>query len=373
MADYQHNDYASEFRQRSRGYWDAVSAYVRGNGPPPCRPYQVEVHPALLGSPICLQRCVDCHGQFHREYGSLARQHYDRLIDNLIEMRVPSVVLSGTYSDPSTNADLLCHFLQEGGPHWGVKLHTYGLGLTPAVRQAIVAAALASPTSGSYVTISKCTHDLLTYVDLCRPVWGMNPGIKAEEGNIISLCELAAECNTPLTIRLNCRVTRINGNATQLTHLLQWMQCLPNTVGIRFTTDYMPSSAPETYRKWFLTHVYVDAAEAERAIKAATKASHIDPSRVSLRDVEASSYDGSLCYNGLLFASVAATGKIFPCQGISFRQYDHLAYGDLRTESFSLAWLRYVAAWPHMADGCPRCAASCERMINDAFLHEQDH
>jgi radical SAM protein with 4Fe4S-binding SPASM domain len=264
-------------------------------------------------------------------------------------------------------------FLYRGGPHWGVKLHTYGLGITPMVREAIVQASLDDPYNQSYVTLSKSTTDPAVFRDMCRPLANA-PNLQAEEANLRDLFNLVGRHGSRIEVRLNYRITRMNGRPHQIADILRWLADTPQFVKIRFTTDYVPSGASLEYLSWFANNVYIPPGVAQNSIsKAIVDAEFWEVDRISFRDPEASNYSGNTCYNGLLFSTVAANGRLYPCQGVAVSAYDRLSYGDLTQRRFSECWKEYVELWRDsnpIEDGCPKCAASCERMINDAMAKE---
>ena len=311
--------------------------------------------------------CVDCHGQFLRSSDGLPRARWLDLLGDLEELGVPSVSYSGAYTDPATDEELLSSLLKRGARRWGVKLHTCGLALTERVRGAVLYAA-GQGIGDNFVNLSKVAVDQRTFERMCRP----SGSLQTENERLTALFRAGEGCEGFFTIRLNCRLTRINGTVRHLTELLRWLASTSDRVPIRFTTDYQPTSAPPEYCSWFRQKVYLPPAEAQDAIARAVEATGFRATRVSFRAAEGAHYAGDRCYNGLLLAAVSANGMVFPCQGIASSKFAAVAYGDLRQESFLDAWRRYVFAWPTSSrrHDCPRCVGACEGHINAALKRE---
>jgi hypothetical protein len=291
-------------------------------------------------------------------------------------MGVRSVVLSGIYSNPANDAHLFVRLLGLGGPHWGCKVYTYGMSLTPSVQHAIVEAARAGPKeASSYIHISKSAADADVFSRMCRPrSLDAAAALRAENERLQEFFELARERGDPLGITLNCRVTKINSSPQHLDSLLRWFAETPDEVQLRFTTLYLPTAAPDKYRERFYKDLYVPPAEAWSAIQNAVGVVGLDnlSRRVSFRAVdEFSRYTGPACLNRLLFAAISTSGQVFPCQGIASPVYEHLSYGDLATDRFPQIWRRMVDEYHRKPDpihlGCPRCAAAGETEVNAAF------
>jgi len=369
---YQYNDYAREFRQRSQPYWATALDFAAGSGPAPKQPYQVEIHPQLEGAPVCLLRCIDCHGQFQRRKGGLSAQAYYQLLEDLQIMGVPSVVYSGIYSDPTTDSDLLCELLRRGGPHWGVKLHTYGLGLNEDLCRAIVFAATVGPPRSSYLTISKVTTDPQVYQEMCRPTIDPEVALAREEANLRRLFTINQEAHAPLTVHLNCRVTQANGSPEQLANLLLWLRTTPPWVQLRFTPDYVPTGASSAYCEKFMRTVYLDGPTVLHRLRDATLQTNLNPtSRISFRDVDGTCYQGPRCYSSLLLAAVSTTGCVYPCQSIASAVHQPMAYGNLYHERFPTIWQRFTSTWAQRPSCvCTPCPAACEKQLNLAFQEE---
>jgi radical SAM protein with 4Fe4S-binding SPASM domain len=370
-------DYASEVRRRSGRMWTRAVRYAAGIGEPPKRPYQVEIHLASQRHGGCPLRCRDCLGQFLRRKCGVPEHLYHELLDDLAEMGVPSVVYSGIYTNPITDQRLVADLLRRGGSRWGVRLHAYGLGLGPSVRQAIIDAALAGPKGESYATFSKLTTDPEVFGRLCRPqALAPAEALRQEQANLLALFELAERAGFPLGLTLNCRITKINGSARQLADLFRWLADTPSRVRMRLTTDYVPTAAPDAFRRRFLSELYVEPEQAERVVREAIAISGLtDTGRVSFRPIEPdSAYDGPRCYNRLLFAAVSASGQIYPCQGAASPVYAKLAYGDLRQQRFPAIWSRFIESFHENHEPfepeCPHCAAACESQINAAIHAE---
>jgi len=369
MEAYQYDDYAEEFKKRAPGHWAAAVAYARKDGPPPVRPYQVEIHPRSQGR-LCWMRCVDCHGQFQRSSEGVEPRRWLTLLGDLEAMGVPSVVYSGAYTDPAADEDLICSLLRQGAKRWGVKLHTCGLALTDKVIDSVVYASLQGPLD-SYINLSKVAADERVFGRMCWP----SGTLDRENRWLLKLFRAAEDSKAPLVIRLNCRLTRFNGHPEHLMRLMSWLAGASDTVTIRFTTDYLPTLAPRSYQEWFDRDLYLPYPEASEAVGLALDRSKFPKDRVSLRDAGSSRYSGVRCYNGLLLSAVSAGGLVFPCQGITSPCFAPMAYGDLSRESFSAAWLRYVSGW-HEIDqevyNCPRCVGACEGQINSALAKEAE-
>lgn len=367
-------------RRRAGPLWQGAVAFASGGGSAPPRPYQVEVHLRQEGRPGCLLRCADCLGQCLRTQGGLPPELWLRLFDDLIEMGVGSVVCSGIYSDPlCLEQDLLVRLLDKGGPHWGVKLYTYGIQLTAPIRQAVVRAALAGPAGRSYVRFSKPTVDPRVAEVLCRPQ-GMGGAtlLRREEANLQAMFEQAEACGFPLLISLNCRVTQINGDPRSLADLLRWFADTPAPVRLRFTTDYEPTNATPAVRKRF-ADLYVEPDDAWDRVQAAIELARFRAvDRLSFRAVaKDSACHVPRCLNRLLFAAVSADGKVFPCQGIAAKAFESLACGDLRTARFPQVWSDFADGLARggpdpVSQQCPHCAAAGEQLVNLALAIEAE-
>jgi hypothetical protein len=288
-------------------------------------------------------------------------------LDDLEEMDVQSVVLSGAYSDPSTDEQLLISVLDRAGPRWGVKLHTYGLGLTPAVRAAILRAAEAGP-AGSYVTISRVTMDPAVYQRMCRPVGDPTTLLQRDTDNVAALFSENTTHPDQLVVRLNCRLTQLNRDPSDV---LRWLMRVSDSASIRFTPDYVPTLATEHYAQRFIREVYLAPDAAEAAVEAAIAATDFPRARASFRPLASSAYAGMRCFSCLLLTTVSTGGLLLPCQGIASPAYQALAYGDLRTERFPAAWTRFTAQYHELPIwDCPRCVGACEQQLNTAMCEE---
>ncbi len=373
-STYNHNDYASEFKKRASDYWYRAVQYAKGNGSPPERPYQVEIHPVPDGSPVCSLRCVDCHGQFQRRNDATAPYAlYVQLIDDLIGMEVPSVCFSGIYSDPTSSPELLCELLNRGGSHWGVKLHTYGIGVNSILQDCIIKAAEDDPNLDSYINITKLTTDPKVYKRMCHPLGDAAELLEIEQSNLKQFFQKVDGLGVPLTVRLNCRVTQLNGTPDRVADLLKWLGEASDQVSIRFTTDYVPSLSPDSYLEKFFYEIYMPPVVVQSVIELALQNSGFDRSRVSFRDVGSSlKYGGNRCFNGLVFAAVSSQGKLYPCEGAASPIFGALSYGDLRDGSFPDLWRKYVEGWLQDKTelDCPRCVAACDWAINSAMERE---
>lgn len=371
MIAYRHDDYAGEFRRRNPQDWQRVVAFARGQGPPPERPHQVEIHPSLEGEPPCRMRCVDCHGQFMRRADGLPWGVYEDLLDDLWKMGVPSLVLSGAYSDPTVNEGLLLRILGRTGGTWGVKLHCYGYGLDRELREAIVRAAQEDSTKESYVTISKVTTNSYVYQRMCHPPPPALDSLDREQENLEEFFNLVERSRSNLTVRINCRVTQINGDPRHLAELLRWFDDTPDRVTLRFTSDFVPSHSTPEFRSRFLDDVYMSPGIARQSLHTAVDLARFTRlDRISFRDPEQVVYGGTRCYNSLLFSAVSTGGLVFPCQGIAGR-FSESSYGDLRQERFPEVWGRFVRGrWNEIDADCPRCVGPCERHINAALAEE---
>lgn len=381
MSKYKHDDYASEFRARAAPWWERAVAFAAGKGPAPASPYQAEVHLSSPESPVCRWRCVDCHGRFLRRRGGLTEGVYLQLLEDLISMGVPSVVYSGSYTDPSTGVppETLVRLLEIGGPRWGVKIHTYGTGLVGPVRNALLDASEAGPVDHSYATLSKHTCDPEVFDRMCKPHDPAETVLRSDEENMSALFEAAETRNSPISLTLACRVTQINGSPRHLADLLRWFSETPSRVRLRFTTDYLPSRPSRSYEDHFWEKIYLAPAQAKARIDEAVFLSGFDRlDRIGFRGIwPESHYEGSRCHHALLMAAVSAHGKLHACPPIASPVYDHLAYGDLTVERFPEAWRRlmenYQAFDPIKGTergGCPHCVASCEKQLNDAISLE---
>lgn len=364
---YKYDDYVGEFRRRAGELWEAVVEFANGSGPPPRRPYQVEIHPHLEGAEVCGWKCVDCHGRFQRQRPGLPLELWEQLVLDLQDMQVTSVVISGNYSDPTTDEQLLLRLLEIGKRYWGVKLHTYGSGLTWRLRTAILAAAIADPRCDSYLTISRHTDDPGVFREMCRPLGDHLAAFRQERENIEAM--FVESHNSALKVMLNCRVTQLN--ASSLWRLLVWLKTVSPNVPIRFTTDYEPAHAPSAYLERFYREIFMPYPEAAAAVEQAVAISGIDPLRASLRPVDVNQgecWPNDRCYSSLLFSAVGASGHVFMCQGLASRVNQQMVIGDLRAERFPDIWSRYLQDWGRV--DCCRCAGECERRINAAIQAE---
>lgn len=366
---YRHSDYVAEFRDRSGEWWKRAVAFARGEGPPPKSPYQVELHLSPTSGPQCRLRCIDCHGQFLRRGSGMDRSCWLQLLEDLDSMRVPSVVLSGNYSDPAADQSLLIEVLKRSV--WGVKLHTYGIDLTDQLSRSILAAAFNDPDS--YVSLSKVTTDPEVHALMCRPHYDSAANmLRYEEANLVRFFNLARSFDWPLSISINCRLTRINGTQSSISGMLGWLESVPSQVKLRFTTDYIPTSAEESYRNKFNDEIYLDAKSATLAILSAIEQTGFHQmERLSFRFPE-TVCSSDRCYSNLLLSAVSTSGQVFPCQGIASPRNGHLAYGDLQTERFPTIWNRFVEHWKDRDEvsSCPHCQAPCERQLNEALHRE---
>jgi MoaA/NifB/PqqE/SkfB family radical SAM enzyme len=298
------------------------------------------------------------------------------VIDDLVQMRVKSVVYSGIYSDPlCVEERLLVSLLQKGGPYWGVKLYTYGLRLTQRVREAIVQAALDGPADSSYIRFSKPTVDPKIAEEMCRPRRGIDGRelLRMEEANLEALFDLAAARAFPLEISLNCRVTRLNGDPHALADLLRWLADTPARVQLRFTTDYEPTGATTSVRSKFRA-LYVGPKEAWQRIRAAIQLARFQElDRLSFRTVaQDSRCNVPRCLNRLLFSAISTEGRVYPCQGVAARRYEHLAYGDVQDKRFREIWSDFTKSLADsdrdpIGQGCPHSAAAGEVLINQSL------
>lgn len=377
MTAYQYDKYADEFRRRAGPLWQAAIDYSLGTSSKrPVCPYQVEIHLHSENSPLCLLRCVDCHGRFQRVRGGMRKALWLKLIDDLAGMDVPSLVISGAYSDPTTDESLLISVLKQQPKKYGIKLHTYGLSLTPRLQRAIRQAASIGPDGESYVTLSKVTRGATAYQAMCRPIKHTpDEALQLEEKRIASLTQMAADSN--LVVRLNCRLTKINSDPFQIRDLLRWMFGVSSLLFIRFTTDYIPTLAPANYRAHFVRDIYLPPQAASELIEQAIDGLGLteeERKRVSFRNPEQLSYCGDRCFNGLLFSCVSAAGGVFPCQGIASQCFAHLSYGTLQKKRFPALWRAFVANWRGLPRyECPRCVGDCESHINSALEKEATH
>jgi len=375
-------DYVALFKRRARAFWADVVRFAAGKGPPPSRPFQVEVHARQQGRPACPNNCIDCCGRFLRTKRGLPGRILLQLYRDLVDMGVTSVVLSGTHTDPAClDGRLLSRLITMGGPAWGIKLHTFGLNLSRRIQHAIIEAAQADPHRDSYVSFSRLTTDPKALRGLCRPrrMSGLQV-LRAQEKTLRSFFTLAAARGFPLSISLNCRLTRLNSGLDTLVDLLRWFaDHTPPAVQIRMTTDYLPSLAPHGYREHFFSEIYLPGDEARRRLaRAIDKAALPGPQRqrIHLRIVPCvPRQDARECLNGLLLAAVSAEGLVFPCQSIAGAGFRHLAYGDLRRDRFGHIWSAFIRAlrtgrvkptWTN----CPHCAAECERQVCLALAAE---
>lgn len=376
---YDYGDYPGEVRRRGPDLWRTAARFATGQGPPPKRPYQVEAHLCQEGRAHCRLRCVDCLGQcLYRRSGLLA-DTWVQLIADLKDVGVPSVVYSGIYSDPvCVDEDLLIELLDNGGPAWGVKLHSSALQLSEPVGRALIRAAQADPRRESYVCVSKVTMNPEVMETMCQPA-GMS-GVQAlqqQEENLDRLFSLAQAAGFPLKITLNCRMTRINAHPRDLADLLSWLNRTPEQVSMRLTTDYLPTAAGTGLKRRFYSDIYLPPREARQRLALAMELAEFwQTKRITFRAVASQvQHDLKICLNRLLFAAVSTSGKVFPCQGIASEAFRHLAYGDLQVRRFPEIWADFTASLRQensdpIASGCPRCAAECERQICRAMAEE---
>ena len=376
MVGFYWGDYAAEFIKRAPSYWIRALQFAQGVGPPPDRPYQVEIHPVMQGSSVCWLRCVDCHGQFQRSYDSAPAELFLKLVDELAVMGVPSVVLSGLYSDPTTDKSLLTALLNKGGSYWGVKLHTYGLGLSSEVQKSIIRAAELDPFHDSYVAITKLTTDPVVYKEMCGVGSRAASLLLQEQDNLAQFFDLVESVDSELSVRINCRVTKLNGDVEHLADLLRWVGSVSRRVAVRFTTDYLPSLASDEYKQWFFNSVFLPVLEVKNRVLSAASRAGFDSKRISFRDVSGECvYSGSKCFNSLLFSAVSTGGKVYPCEGIASYVFQDLSYGDLRLQGFCQIWADYMAKWASMDKGasCPSCVSISDCAINKSMFNRLEH
>lgn len=372
---YRYDDYAGEFKARAKPYWEAAVAFLQGKGGPPLCPYQVEIHLKEKDAPVCLLRCADCHGQFLRSNQGLSLPTYLELLYDLQELGVPSIVLSGAYSDPTTDQHLLLRVLQTIACLWPVKLHTYCLGLTEKIQLAILRAAWHDQTKSSYVTLSKVTMSPHVYYEMCHPSISPDDALGMEDRNARSFLERCHASNNEndhvITVRFNCRLTKINSLPRHLADLLRWVKDLPLPVPIRFTTDFPPNHAPSYYQQKFRDEIYLGPEDALGRIKKAVEDSDFPWDRVSFRNASVKSYEGP-CLNGLLLSAVATSGDVFPCQSQASPKLLDMAYGNIENVRFSEIWRNFVHNYDRMVPTCQHCVTPCESQINVALKGEID-
>jgi len=381
---YDFGNYAAEFRRRAKGRWKDAVCFAAGIGPPPSRPHQVEIHPRQAGCPACTNDCIDCCGRFLRTEHGLPAETLLQLYRDLMDMGIASVVLSGTHTDPDClEAALLERLIRMGGPAWGIKLYTFGLRLDRRVQSAIVEAAQADPRHDSYVTFSKPTTDPQVMQHMCRPralKMSSREVLRLQEQSLSSFFALAAAGGFPLSVLVNCRLTRFNAHPASLAELLRWFADeTPVPVRLRITTDYLPTLAPRWYRRQFFDRIYLPPRDARRALDEALDAAGLSAchrERISFRAVPAVPYhDVAECFNALVFAAVSPDGLVYPCQGMAGAPFAHLAYGDLKRNRFPEIWAGFIRTvragrFNPIAAGCPHCAADCERQICLAMAAE---
>jgi hypothetical protein len=376
---YAHGDYAGEFKKRAGVLWDAAVNYAATGTDPPTRPYQVELH--LAGERekgCCLLRCVDCHGQFLRRQTGMPRRDWLRLLHDLRWLGVPSIVYAGAYSDPCLDEELLAECLLFGAELWGVKLHCYGLSLSPIVAESVATAALRPGTPDNYVTVSKVTTSPDVYDRMCRP-YNMTPehALRQEEEGLARLFDAMERTGWPCAVTLNCRLTKINAGRYDLADLLRWFKTTPARVRMRFTTDYTPSKATPQYLAKFSARIYLSPEEASHRLWKALAESGCPMDRVSFRAPDREPrYDGDRCYNSLLLAAVATDGGVYPCQSVASPANDGLCYGDVKSRGFGEIWVDYVCTWHDREQprdrGCPSCTAACEAQLNEELRRDRD-
>ena len=376
---YDYGDYPGEVQRRCPDLWRTAVRFVAGQGPPPRHPYQVEVHLCQEGRAHCGLHCTDCLGQcLCRRLGLLA-DTWAQLIADLKEIGIPSVVYSGIYSDPAcVDENLLIELLDMGGSAWGIKLHTSALQLSEPVCWAMIRAAQADPKRESYVCVSKVTVNPAVMETMCRPT-GMTgkQALQQQEENLERMFFLAQAAGFPLTIVLNCRMTRTNTHLHDIADLLNWLSRTPAQVSMRFTTDYLPTAAGAGLKKRFYSNMYLPPSEARQRLASAIElAGFRQTKRITYRPVASQvRHAERICLNRLLFSAVSTSGKIYPCQGIASEAFAHLAYGDLHVKRFPEIWADFTASLRQgnsdpIASGCPRCAAECERQICRALAEE---
>jgi len=279
---FKYNDYGKSFQQEAPEFWRRAVHFARTGENPPDQPYQVEIHPLSRRTHICHLRCADCHGRFLQRGEGLDSNNYAILLRDLKALQVPSIVLSGAYSDPTMNDAMLWGILDNLRGTWPVKLHTFGINLNPLLRRKIIETALAAPEGGSYLTISKLTVDPEVYQALCHPMQNPELVLQEEEENLKALFrETESLPEKKLNVRINCRLTKINSHREQLVALLAWVKAYSPLVSVRFTTDYFPTLAPEDYRDYFYRELFVGAAEAEGMFQDALEKSYFPRDRAS--------------------------------------------------------------------------------------------
>ena len=384
LPSYDFSNYAGEFKARIGPLWLQAVLFAAGHGPPPNRPHQVEVHARQQGRPACLCRCVECCGRFLFTKQGLPPAVLCRLFNDLIDMGVSSVVLSGNHTDPAClDTELLTHLIRTGGPAWGIKLYTFGLRLDRSVQHTIIEAAERGPHRGSYISFSKLTTDPEILRRMCRPC-GRPAGdaLRIQEENLCSFFDLATARGFPLSVSLNCRLTRINGAPESLADLLGWfVRNTPPAVRLRITTDYAPVLAPEVYRRRFFHSIYLPPREAHQSFDRAARIAALTPDqreRITFRAIPAEpKHDVGACFSRLLFAAVSPNGLIFPCPGIAGARMQHVAYGDLKKRRFPQIWSDFVrnlsaGRCDPIRAGCPHCATECDRQVCRAIAAEAE-
>ncbi len=386
-SDFDHGAYAAEIRRRAGPLWEEAVLALAGRGPVPERPYQVELHARQEKRPGCRNACDDCCGRFLRTDYGLPPEILLEVRADTLRMGVPSFVVSGTHTDPAClDEPLLCRLLAMSADwpnrNQSLKLYTYGEGLTPAVQDALIAAARADRTHDSYLRLSMLTLDPGIFAKMCRPHHRtLSPAevLAQQQENTRNLLRRIREGSVPLGISLNCRLTQLNGRSPEpVAELLRWFAAnLAAPATVRFTTDYVPTLAPPSYRERFFREIYVDPETAARTVRDAIRMAELTTeqrSRVSFRPVDPESSQRSrlgVCFNQYLFAAVSPEGLVYPCQGIAGKPFRHLAYGDVKEKSFVEVWSEFCATSASSPSrpilrGCARCAAACERAICEA-------
>jgi len=372
--------YNERFRDNSTSWREAVD-WAAGRGPAPTHPRQVEIHLHQEGRTGCPLNCVDCCGQHLRTIRGLDAASLRQLYRDLKAMGVPSVVLSGTHTDPlQADEQLLAQLIAMGAKAWGVKIHTVGLTLADSLGAAILDAAEADPNQDSYITFSKLTRNAQVAQAMCRPRWIDGAElVERQEQRLLRFFDQAEARGFPLEVTLNCRLTRINSDADDLADLLQWhANKVPARVKLRFTSDYIPPAAPPHCAKRFLRGIYLSPCQARARLDAGIARASLtedQQARLSFRAVEiGAAGDIVMCGNCRLFSCVSPEGLIYPCQALAGRPFRYLAYGDLRTRRFPEIWRDFASSIDSRLDPAQmcgvRCGAECERNICRAVARD---
>lgn len=286
---------------------------------------QVEFQP---GSHCDLYRCPHCygHGQAQMD-GHLELEQYKRVLDE-IQGYVPLIQISGVATEPLTHPQIIeiIRAAKERGFHCG--LHTKGYRLTPELIDLLTDDVL---DRESFITISVDAAESKDYIkvhhiDTCQTdIFRHNAENYFEIvlKNIKDLYTMRQAKGSNLRINIAHLLFKQNSSLNQLDRFIELFGQYCDVIRFSLSQKTNYGKTPNSI------------SEEERTVIKKLKSKYRNNPKVSILSMTDVGHNTFFkkCYAQRFQAVVDKAGNVFPCPQTALKDYEWLAYGNIKNDS----------------------------------------